>query len=150
MGFLGLIAVCLPLAHSQTTVNRARAVPKLEPVADTKLLMQGLAEPNLRSLGKLLRDKPKDAEAWTFARGQALLIAETGNLLLLRPRAGATYDTWMQQSGELRDSASALARALAARDYARSRTALAAVANICNHCHQAAQVQTRVNPFGDE
>ena len=47
---------------------------ELEPVAETKLLMEGLADPNMRALGKLLADKPKDAEAWGFARGQALLM----------------------------------------------------------------------------
>ena len=29
--------------------------------------MDGLANPNLQGLGKLLSDKPKDAEAWGFA-----------------------------------------------------------------------------------
>ena len=47
--------------------------------------MEGLANPNLRGLGKILAEKPADAEAWGFARGQALLVAETGNLLLMRP-----------------------------------------------------------------
>jgi hypothetical protein len=80
---LGLGCLFIPLAHSQPVVGKAKPTPKLEPVAETKLLMDGLADPNLRGLGKLLREKPKEAEAWNFARGQALLIGETGNLLMM-------------------------------------------------------------------
>ena len=67
-------------------------MPKFEVIAETSLLMDGLNQSNYRSLEKLLKQKPADAETWTFIRGQALLIAETGNLLLLRPprSGGAT------------------------------------------------------------
>ena len=119
---LGLACLFLPGAHSQPTAANGKAALKLEPVADTKLLMEGLVSPNMQGLGKLFRDKPKDAEAWGFARGQALLIAETGNLLLLRPPRTATGEApWMQQAASLREAGAALARAAAARDYARSR-----------------------------
>lgn len=142
----------IPFAHSQPVAIRPKAAtPKLEPVAETKLLMAGIAEPNLRGLGKILREKPKEAEAWGFARGQALLIAEMGNLLMMRPpRTQTGQDAWMAQAGELRDNGSYLARMIAAKDYTKSRAALAGLANVCNHCHQAFQVQNRVNPFGDE
>src|SRR5262245_51093607 len=70
--------------------------PKFEALAETRLLMEGLAHPNYRSLNKLLKQKPADVETWTFARGQALLVAETGNLLLLRPPRNNGRDTWMK------------------------------------------------------
>src|SRR4051812_28081921 len=60
-------------------------VPRFEAVAETRLLMEGLAHANYQGLERLLKEKPADADTWGFARGQALLIAETGNLLLLRP-----------------------------------------------------------------
>jgi hypothetical protein len=126
------------------------AAPRLEPVADTKLLMEGLASPNSRALGKLLAAKPKEAGAWNFARGQALLLAETGNLLLLRPpKVLGTQDSWAASAVELREGGAALARAAAARDYLQARTALAAVANACNRCHQASRVEARVDPFAE-
>jgi hypothetical protein len=145
-------AACLvaPLAQSQPGKAPARPAPKLEPLAETKLLMEGLADPNFKGLGKLLADKPKDAEAWGFARGQALLIAETGNLLMMRPpKTREAQDTWMAKAGELRDAAAGLARAAGARDYVKSRSGVAEVANACNHCHQAFRVATRVVPFPD-
>lgn len=129
---------------------KPKVVPRLEPVAETKLLMEGLAGPNSRALGKLLATKPKEAEAWTFARGQALLLAETGNLLLLRPpKVAGTDDAWAANAMELRERAAALSRAAAAKDYLQARAALAAVANACNRCHQSSQVKLRVDPFAD-
>jgi hypothetical protein len=149
-GVLGTGCLFVPLAHSQPA-NRAKVTPKLEAVAETKLLMEGIADPNLRGLGKLLRDKPKDAEGWAFARGQALLIAETGNLLLLRPpRTASGEEPWMSHAMELRESGTAVARAAAAKDYQKSRSALAGVANACNRCHQTFRVPNRVDPFADE
>lgn len=135
------------VAHSQPP--KPQVVPRLEPVAETKLLMEGLAVPNSRALGKLLAAKPKDAEVWGFARGQALLLAETGNLLLLRPaKVAGTDDAWAANAMELRERAAALAGAAAAKDYLQARAALAAVANACNRCHQSSRVKVRVDPFG--
>src|SRR5271168_2428196 len=45
--------------------------PRLEPVAETRLLMEGLAHANFRGAERLLQEKPAGAEAWTFLRGQA-------------------------------------------------------------------------------
>lgn len=144
---LGAAALFVPVAQSQP--GGGKAAPKMEPVAETKLLMEGLVGPNLRGLGRLLRDKPAEAEAWGFARGQALLIAEAGNLLVIRPpRTG--QDTWAGHAVDLRDSAGKLARAAAEKDYAKSRAALAGVANVCNRCHHAFRVAHRVDPFAEE
>ena len=148
---LALGCLFAPVGQTQLLKRNAPPQPKLEPVAETKLLMAGIAEPNLRAIGQLLKTKPKDAEGWAFARGQALLVAETGNLLMMRPPQGRDQqDTWMTYSAELRASSTALARSLAAKDYVQSRTALATTANACNRCHQTFKVATRVNPFPDE
>src|SRR5262245_60590679 len=98
LGGLALVAV-LTLAPNPGTAGKlpppkpvpeqppsgSKVVPKLEPIAETKLIMDGIAHANYRGLEKLLAQQPADAQAWTFARGQALLLAETGNLLMLRP-----------------------------------------------------------------
>ena len=105
------------------------AAPRLEPVAETKLLMEGLAHPNFKGVDRLLKAEPADADAWQFARGQSLLLAETANLLMLRPPKGADAEaTWMGRATDLREAASKLARTAAARDYAKSRQTLRGVA----------------------
>lgn len=148
-GLVGAAALVVPVAQSQP--GAGKAAPKPEPVADTKLLMEGLAGPNMRGLGRLLREKPENAEAWGFARGQALLLAETGNLLLIRPpRAADAQAGWLGHAADLRDAADKLARAAAAKDYAKSRAALAGVANVCNRCHQGFRVPARIDPFAGD
>jgi cytochrome c553 len=145
-----LAALLGPVAHSQPGPNPGKAAPRPEPVADTKLLMEGLADANLRGLAKLLRDKPGEAEAWAFARGQALLIAETGNLLLVRPPRAGGEQAWVTHAVELRAAGVELARAAAAKDYPRARAGLAGLANACNRCHNAFRVPVRVDPFAAE
>jgi hypothetical protein len=143
-------ALCLFTAPIQSQPGKAKSPPKLEPVAETKLLMNGLAEPNCRGLSKLLAEKPREAETWELARGRALLIAETGNLLMLRPPKGKDgQETWLTLAADLREAATLLARSTADKDFLKSRSALASVANSCNHCHQSFRVNTRIEPFPD-
>jgi Cytochrome C' len=127
----------------------AKPQPRLEPVAETRLLMQGINQANFNGLERILKEKPADVEAWTFARGQALLIAEGGNLLMLRPPKNQGVDAWMDRSQELRDSATALAKAAGNRDYERSRAGLTDLANTCTRCHQTFRVPVRIVPFGE-
>src|SRR5262249_35273077 len=133
-------------ASSQLRKKEAARAPKPEPVADTRLLMEGLNQANFRGLERLRKDKPADVEGGTCARGQALLIAETGNLLMLRPPRGKGQDTWMERAAELRDAGTALGRAAAKRDYDRSVKALRDLAGTCNRCHQTFRVPTRITP----
>src|SRR5437667_12738265 len=83
------------IGHAQST---AKVVPKLEPIAETKLLMEGLAHANFKGLERILSQKPADAQAWTFARGQALLLAETGNLLMIRPPQKEGQTVWFEKA----------------------------------------------------
>jgi len=123
-----------------------KSAPRLEPVAETRLLMEGINLPNFQGLQKLLKEKPADADAWTFGRGQALLIAETGNLLLLRPPRSQGQDPWMTHAMDLRAAGTRLARTIAARDYEGSRAGLVDLTNVCNRCHQTFRVATRIPP----
>jgi hypothetical protein len=127
--------------------NRLPAPPRQEPIAETKLLMEGLLQANIRGLEKNLRQPPADQETWTFVRGQALLIAETGNLLMLRPPKSGGQDVWFDSAAELREKATAVARAAAARDTERGRRAVVDLAAACNRCHQTFRVNTHVVPF---
>jgi hypothetical protein len=123
-----------------------RVTPKFEAVAETSLLMDGLNQSNYRGLEKLLKKKPDDAETWQFVRGQALIIAETGNLLLLRPPRNAGQDAWFLHAMEMRDAAADLARKAGDRDYDGSQAALLTVAESCNKCHTTFREPTRVGP----
>jgi hypothetical protein len=125
----------------------AKPAPRLEPVAETKLLMEGLNQPNFRALEKLLAKRPADDEAWGFARGQSLLIAETANLLMIRPPRNNGQEAWMERSMAMRDAASALARNLAKKDFETSRKGLVDLAGMCNRCHKTFRAPVKIAPF---
>jgi hypothetical protein len=121
--------------------------PKLEPVAETRLLMEGLAHPNFRGIEKLLSKQPEGTEAWTFVRGQALLIAETANLLMLRPPRGQGQPVWFSRAADLRDAAREVALSAGKRDFQGSRASFVSLANTCNRCHQSFKVAVEIVPF---
>jgi Cytochrome C' len=149
----GLVALTLlvvagaPGRGQQNPSGTTKATPKLEPVAETRLLMEGLANANFRGLERILTQKPADVQAWTFARGQALLLAETANLLMVRPPRSQGQPVWFERAAELRTAATQLARFTANQDYERSRTALLRVADTCNRCHHTFRVSVDVVPF---
>jgi hypothetical protein len=146
-----LVGLVVSWASSQNVVKPAKpSIPKFEAVAETRLLMEGINQANFRGLETILRGVPKDAEAWTFARGQALLIAESGNLLMLRPPKTQGLEAWYSRAIELRETASKLARLAATQDLVKARTALVDVANVCNKCHETFRVNTRIRVFANE
>jgi len=128
----------------------AKHAPKLTPVAETKLLMEGLANANFLGLEKILKGGEIDEESWTFARGQALLIAESANLLMLRPPNNPRQDAWMKAAEEMRESASQLVKTMAGHDIERSRSGLVELSQKCNACHESFRVKTRVKAFAAE
>ena len=142
---LGLVLLSGAAGHGQTPGTKA--VPRMEAVAETKLLMEGLAHANFRGLERLLTDKPADAQAWSFARGQALLLAETANLLMLRPPKNQGQAVWFERAADLRKQAVQLAAKLSQREYPASRAGLRQLAVSCNRCHQTFRVEVEIVPF---
>lgn len=149
-------ALCLLAADTPAQQRQAPPIPpgavprpRLEPVAETKLVCEGLNQSNLRGLGRSLGRAPLDIEGWAVARGQALLIAEAGNLLLLRPPRSGGLDTWFERSVAQRTAGQRLARAASARDYQAAKLGLVELTAACNRCHQTFRVPARANPFDD-
>jgi hypothetical protein len=126
----------------------AKVMPRLDPVAETRLLMEGLANPNFRGLERNLTKKDLDEKTWVYARGQALLIAETANLLMLRPpKTPGAQPIWFEHTMDLRSKATSLAQSLSKKDMERSKAGMQQLANSCNRCHQSFRVPVEIIPF---
>jgi len=153
-GLWSVLAAGLLFASSaptqQPVPGGAKITPKLEPIAETKLLMEGLAHANFRGIEQHLSKKPADDRTWTFARGQALLIAETANLLMMRPPKKDGQPIWFERAMDLRKVATLLAQTAGNREYQASRAALVNVANSCNRCHQSFRVAVEIEPFAEK
>lgn len=124
-----------------------KIVPKLEPIAETKLIMEGMAHANFRGLERSLTKNPIEEQGWIFARGQALLIAESANLLMLRPPKNSGEPLWMERSMDLRAQAQQLAQIVSKKDVDRAKAGMSQVANSCNRCHQTFRVPVEIVPF---
>jgi hypothetical protein len=147
----GLVVLGLTfLVPTAQTQQPAKIQPKLEPIAETKLLMEGLAHVNFRGLERLLQQKPVDVQTWTFARGQALLIAETANLLMLRPPRSSGQAVWFERAMDLRSTAQQMAKTAVTQDYDKSKAMLLSLAASCNRCHQAFRVPAEITAFDDK
>lgn len=145
---LVFITLSLPDAHSQGKPP-PRVAPKLEAIAETKLLMEGLAHANFRGLERNLSTKPTEDQTWVFARGQSLLIAETANLLMLRPPKKEGQETWFARAMDMRDKATSLAAVISTKNLEQSQKGLIALANSCTKCHQSFRVPVIIEPFGE-
>src|SRR5437588_1825499 len=103
-----LVALACGTTLSADAQERIRAPaatanpPRLTPVAETKLIMEGVAHANYQGIERNLKQEPKDVETWKFVRGQALLVAESGNLLMIRPPHNDGQNTWMLRAADLR------------------------------------------------
>ena len=149
---LRFVSICVLLLCSAVVPGLGqnkggKVVPKLEPIAETRLLMEGLAHANFRGLERNLKKDPIDDPSWTFARGQALLIAETANLLMLRPPKNPGETAWMEKSMDMRGQAQQLAQHLAKKDLEKSKAGLQALAASCNRCHTSFRVPIEIVPF---
>ena len=78
--------------------------------------------------------KPETDEDWEFVWAAALAIAESGNLLMMAPRA-VDDGAWMQFSSSLVDAGVEVAAAAAAHDVDRVFAAGEQVYNVCLDCH---------------
>jgi hypothetical protein len=156
LGVLAIVCLSAPHAPSQSRERPAAPapaanMPRLVPVAETRLIMEGLTKPNFDGLTHTLKDRPTTAEEWVFARGQALLVAESANLLLIRPpRTRQAQEAWAPRAAELRDAGVKLAQAAGTRDYVAARAGLAGMTNACNRCHETFRVPVRISPDAGE
>jgi hypothetical protein len=133
--------------------NGAPPPPPYKPVADTKLLMQAVVDPSADELWDAVRTivdregtheiRPKSNEEWTAARNHAVALAESGNLLMMVPRA-KDGDEWMKRSRELIDQAERAIKAADAKNADELFTVGGDIYEACSNCHQK-YLETIVN-----
>jgi len=119
--------------------------PPFKPAADTKTLMQVIVDPSADeiwdSAGEVLTAdgiedlRPKDDAAWTEVRNHAVAITESGNLLMMAPRA-VDGDQWMKFAQSLIDAGQEAWRAADAKDADWLLVAGDNLYTACVNCHE--------------
>ena len=139
MRLLGLMAVVLT-----ASCNSGPTPPPFRPIADVKLLMQVVdpqADVVWQSVRTVITDKgteefsPATAAEWTSVRNAAVLLAESGNLLMMVPRAKDGGD-WMKYARELVDVSEAAVQAAERRDAAAVFRIGGDINDKCMQCHE--------------
>ena len=79
--------------------------------------------------------QPLDAKGWTDARNQAILLAESGNLLMVGTRVRDTGN-WMKMSRAMVDAAALAATAAEKKDAKALEAATDSITTACMECHR--------------
>ena len=118
--------------------------PPYKPVADVKMLMASIMDPTADqywgAVGTVIDDTgehelaPKTAEEWDAVRNAAVIVAESGNLLMMPSRAKDGGE-WMQAARRLIETAEACIRAAEARDKKAVFDRGAEMYDACVNCH---------------
>jgi len=80
-------------------------------------------------------NQPLDAKGWTDARNQAILLAESGNLLMVGTRVRDTGN-WMKMSRAMVDAAALAATAAEKKDAKALEAATDSITTACMECHR--------------
>ena len=84
----------------------AAQAPTFQPVGSVRQLMLGIVAPTSDVIFKVPNKAPKNDQEWTTVQNSALILAETGNLLMLPGRAKDRGE-WMKNAKALVDAGSA-------------------------------------------
>lgn len=104
---------------------------------DMHEFMEYYFEPAYLRLKAAMASPPADNRGWKSIKGEALALAEGGNLLLLRVPEGDPAATWRQLSVAVRELGGKLYDAGKKKDFATARTHYETMLQRCNQCHNA-------------
>lgn len=128
----GMIPIVRPVqAESQdTSVTSLQAVE-----TDMHEFMEYVFQPTFGQLKIAMKEKPKDKKGWFAIKSGALILAEGGNLILLR---GPQDDrgAWNKYAESVRTHGGELYRAAQKQDFELAPTHYASMVKSCNACHE--------------
>jgi hypothetical protein len=120
------------------------APPPFKPIVDVKQLMASVIDPQAdivwESVGTITtaagteERRPTTPEQWAAIRNAAITLAESGNLLMMVPRAKG--GDWMKYSRELIDVSEEAVRAADARNAERIYEIGGDINDKCMQCHE--------------
>jgi hypothetical protein len=107
----------------------------LVPTVDCHHLMEYIVEEAFDDLKEDLAAEPANKKAWRGVLSSSAMLAETGNLLLIRRPKDVDAREWTTLAVALRETGSEVMKTAKAREYAATKKAYAAMVAACNNCH---------------
>lgn len=126
------------LGLAATLLLAAAAIPQereVKAVATVTQLMQAMVIPASNALFSLPRNVPEDDQGWSEVQNSAVILAESGNLLMIGARAQDS-EVWRATSRALVEAGEAALRAAQARDMDSISEAGNQIIEACESCHE--------------
>ncbi|MQA29206.1 MAG: hypothetical protein GEU82_05110 [Luteitalea sp.] len=124
--------------------GEAQQAPPFTPVADTKLLMESVIDPAADVVWDSVKTiitaegmeeiRPHTEEQWTAVRNAAMVVTESGNLLMMAPRA-VDSDEWMKAAQAMVETGQQAIRAIEKRDADELFVVGGYIYDSCTNCH---------------
>jgi len=108
--------------------------PTFQPVGTSLELMKAMVIPASDVIFKI-SDAPKDDKEWAVVQNNALILAESGNLLMMTGRAKDNAE-WMKDSKALVDAGTAAFKAAKAKDFSKFGDISDDILTTCETCHK--------------
>jgi hypothetical protein len=108
--------------------------PPFATVATVSEIMDAITLPYSDALVYVQRSPPKDDKDWETLQMQALMLAESGNLLMMKDRA-RNQGQWMKDARLLVDAGIAAVKATRAKDLQAVLALNEQIVNSCITCH---------------
>ena len=108
--------------------------PPFQPVATISEIMDAITLPYSDALLYIQRNPPKSDKDWETLQMQALMLAESGNLLMMKNRA-RNQGEWMKDARSLVDAGMAAVKATRAKDMQAVLALNEQIVSSCVTCH---------------
>ena len=108
---------------------------EVKAVATVAQLMQAMVIPASNALFNLPRNVPEGDQGWSAIQNSAVILAESGNLLMIGSRAEDS-EVWRATSRALVDAGEAALRAAQARDVESIADVGNQIIEACESCHE--------------
>jgi hypothetical protein len=136
---LPIVAAAAWLLSPASSLNAAAQADKKDaakPVeSDMHEFMEYAFSPTFKRLKPAMAAAPTDNKGWKAIKADSLMLAEGGNLLLIRQPEKDAAD-WVKHSVQVRDLGGQLYEAAKAKDFAAARKHYEAMIENCNACHK--------------
>ena len=109
--------------------------PSFKPVGNMSQLMVSIIYPTSDAIFYIDRAVPKNEVEWNALQNQALMLAESGNLLMMTGRV-RDQGNWIKDSQMLVDAGAAAYKAALAKDVDAVRAVNDQLYAACVTCHQ--------------
>jgi hypothetical protein len=121
-------------AQTEAPAVASATVESFKAVATVKQIMVGITVPASNAVFAVAGETPADDAAWQVVEASALAVAESGNLLLMKPRAVDDQE-WKQFALALIEAGVKAGEAAHAKDAEKTGMAGDDMYNVCEQCH---------------